>query len=522
MSVKETSELDRKKMEIRKAAENDLETFIRLVAPQRVIGHVHQDLCRWMTRQDQKASQLVLLPRDHGKSAYIAYRVAWEIVRQPDIRILYVSATSNLAEKQLKFIKDILTSKVFMYYWPEYINKEEGKRERWTSTEIAIDHPKRKTEGVRDPTIFTAGLTTSITGLHCDVAVLDDVVVKENAYTDEGRKKVEEQYSLLASIEGTDAREWVVGTRYHPRDLYQTLLEMEEDIFNSEGEVISTSPIYEVFERKVEDRGDGAGEFLWPRQQRSDGKWFGFNKEILAKKRAQYIDKTQFRAQYYNDPNDQASAIISRDKFMYYNKSFLSQSMGYWYYKDRRLNVAAAIDFAFSTKVRADYTSIVVCGIDHEQNVYVLDIDRFRTDKISEYYNHLIDMQNKWGFRKLRAEVSSAQEVIVRELKENYLRPNGIVMAIEEHKPNRSQGSKEERMAAVLEPRYSEQRILHYKGGNCELLEEELLMQHPPHDDMKDTLAACIPILKAPTVQGNRLHNSSNVVFNSRFGGIAH
>ena len=68
-----------------------------------------------------------------------------------------------------------------------------------------MDHPLRKTEGVRDPSIFTAGLTTSITGLHCDVAVMDDVVVYENAYTQEGRNKVKSQYSLLSSIEGATA-----------------------------------------------------------------------------------------------------------------------------------------------------------------------------------------------------------------------------------------------------------------------------------------------------------------------------
>lgn len=510
------------KDEIRIAAENDLASFIKLVAPHRVIGHVHEDLCRWWTRQDAKSHQLVLLPRDHGKSAYVAYRVCWEIVRNPDIRILYVSSTANLAEKQLKFIKDILTSKIFQSYWGEYVNKEEGKREKWTSTEIAIDHPKRKEEGVRDPTVFTAGLTTSITGMHCDIAVLDDVVVKENAYSDEGRRKVEEQYSLLASIEGADAKEWVVGTRYHPKDLYQTLLEMEEDIFNDMGEVVSTNHIYEVFERKVEDRGDGTGEFLWARQRRTDGKWFGFNKEILAKKRAQYIDKTQFRAQYYNDPNDLSSSAIKRDNFMYYNKSFLNQSMGYWYYKEKRLNIAAAIDFAFSTKQRADYTSIVVCGIDAQQNVYVLDIERFKTNKISEYYKAILNMQNKWGFRKLRAEVSSAQDVIVEDLKANYIVPNGISLAIEKHKPNRASGSKEERMAAVLEPRYSDLKMLHYKGGNCELLEEELLMQHPSHDDVKDALAAVIPILKAPTDLGRKRKAQGNVIFNTRFGGIAH
>jgi hypothetical protein len=509
-----------RKQEIRDLAEDDLLAFIRLIAPYRVIGHVHEDLCKWWTRSTASNHQLTLLPRDHGKSAYIAYRCVWEIVRRPDIRILYVSSTSGLAEKQLKSIKDILTSKIFQYYWPEYVNTEEGKREKWTNSEIAIDHPKRKSEGIRDATVFTGGLTTSLTGFHCDIAVLDDVVVQENAYTSDGRKKVEEQYSLLASIEGTDAKEWVVGTRYHPKDLYNTLIQMNEDVFDEDGEVVEQRPVYELFERQVEDKGDGTGQFLWPRTARSDGKWFGFNKEILAKKRAQYIDKTQFRAQYYNDPNDLGSGLIQRERFQYYEPKHLSFNNGHLFFRDRRLNVYAAVDFAYSTKIRSDYTSIVVIGIDHQSNIYVLDVDRFKTSKISEYFSHIVQLQSKWGFRKLRAEVSAAQEVIVKELKEQYMKPQGIVLAIDEHRPNRTQGSKEDRMAAILEPRYTNMSVWHYRGGNCEVLEEELILQNPPHDDVKDALSAVIGIAVPPTFQGFSSTKRNNIVYNSRFGGM--
>lgn len=296
--------------QIREAAEADLETFIRLVSPKNVMGHCHIELCRWWTRQNRKSHQLTLLPRDHGKSRYIAYRVAWEITKRPWIRVLYISATADLAEKQLYFIKQILTSSIYKRYWPEMVNDEEGKREKWTNSEIMVDHPSRKEEGVRDPTVFTGGLTTSLTGKHCDIAVLDDVVVYENAYTEEGRNRVRSQYSLLSSIEGGDAEEWCVGTRYHPKDLYSEMAQMMEDVYDDDGEVIDQEPIYEIFERAVEDAGDGTGEFLWPLQQRSDGKWFGFDQKILAKKRGKYLDRTQFRAQYYNDPNDPGSYVL--------------------------------------------------------------------------------------------------------------------------------------------------------------------------------------------------------------------
>lgn len=509
--------LDQLRDQAREAALADLDQFITLVAPKRVRGSIHRKLISWWTRQDAKKYQLVLLPRDHQKSALIAYRVAWEITKNPAIRVLFISSTSNLAVKQLKFIKDILTSDIYRSYWPEMIEKEEAKREKWTETEISVDHPLRKAEYVRDPTIFTAGLTTSIVGLHCDIAVLDDVVIDDNAATEDGRNKVKQQVSYLASIGGVDSRQWVVGTRYHPKDLYGMMVEQTVPIFDTDGEQIDSTHLYEVFEEQVESNGDGTGQFLWPRQL-VGGKWYGFDQRILAEKRALYYDKTKFRAQYYNDPNDSSEAVIGRDKFQYYNKGSLHRENGKWFYRDSRLNLTAAIDFAYSTKEAADYTCIVVVGCDAKHNYYVLDMDRFRTQKISEYFDRLLRLHKKWDFTKVRAEITAAQSVIVRDLKDNYIRPLGIAFSIEEVRPIKD---KQTRIESILEPKYANMQMWHYQGGNCELLEEELILQNPPHDDMKDALASAIEIALPPSFMnlGAKL-DKHDVYYNPRFGGI--
>lgn len=507
---------------VREAANASLLTFIRLIAPKRLLGSVHEELIAWWTRSKAKSHQMTLLPRDHMKSALMAYRVAWEITKNPAVRVLYISSTAGLAEKQLKFIQDILTSPIYTKYWPEMVNREEGKREKWTQSEFSVDHPLRKEEGIRDATVFTGGLTTSLTGFHCDIAVLDDVVVQENAYTEEGRDKVKTQYSLLASIEGADAVEWVVGTRYYAKDLYSDLLGMEEDIYDDAGQVVDSIPIYEVFERQVEDRGDGAGEFLWPRQRRSDGKWFGFNREILSKKRAQYLNKTQFYAQYYNDPNDPGELNIDRNKFQYYDKVNLTEYNGEWFIGQERLSVVAAVDFAYSTSKRSDYTTIAVVGLNSNNSYYVLELDRFKTTQISEYYTHIFELFRKWGFRRLGCEVTAAQKAIVEELKTQYFWPNGLNISVVEMKPTRHEGSKEERLQAVLQNKYDEQMIWHYKGGNCQVLEEELTVKHPPHDDCMDALANAIEISVIPMGRSHRgFRKIQNVVYHPKFGGVS-
>jgi hypothetical protein len=89
---------------LRQAALADFETFARLVQPNRLLGSIHSETMHWSTKGEgsKKSHQLILLPRDHQKSAVLAgLRAAWEITRNPAIKILYISSTSNLAVQQL-------------------------------------------------------------------------------------------------------------------------------------------------------------------------------------------------------------------------------------------------------------------------------------------------------------------------------------------------------------------------------------------------------------------------------------
>jgi len=503
-------------------AESSLEEFIKLVHHRRVLGNIHRRVIKWWTRQDAKSHQLLLLPRDHMKSALIAYRVAWELTKNPTLRILFISSTSNLATKQLKFIKDILTSDNYRLYWPEMVEKEEAKREKWTEREVSVDHPLRKEWSIRDPSIFTAGLTSNIVGMHCDIAILDDVVVSANAYTEDGREKVKDQYSLLSSIETVNAKEWVVGTRYHPKDLYSDLIAMEIEEYDELGNVKNATPLFELIEEQVESAGDGTGQYLWPRQQGQDGKWFGFDTAILAQKRAQYLNKVHFRAQYYNNPHDNDASQIQRENFQYYDQNYLSKRDGRWYFKGSRLNVVAAVDFAYSTNKKADFTSIVTVGADASNNYYILEIDRFKTTKISDYFQRILKLHEKWGFRKIRAEVSSAQKAIVDDLKDSYIRPLGLALVVDEFRPSIREGSKAERILSILQARYANGQMWHYQGGNTQVLEEELMYEHPLHDDVKDALASAIDFAIPPSTYFNKKVDQANAFnFHSRWGGVA-
>lgn len=495
--------------EIRRLAEEDFITFVKLVAPYNVMGGCHEDICKFLQDKSKKPYKLVIYPRGHRKSFYAAMYACWRIIKDPSIAIVYLSATSPLAEQQLRTIKATLESKVVKRYWPDMINDDEGKREKWTTTEVCVDHPTRKEEGTRDSTVKAGGLTTNITGSHADLIILDDLVVPANN-NEIGRRSVIEQYSQLQSILNAGGNIIAVGTRYHPKDLYSTIQETFQEVYNDEGELIGREPQWDILQRVVEENG----EFLWPRTKRKDGKYYGYDMKELSRIKAGYIDKSQFYAQYYNDPNDEGSALITSDMFEYYNRDHLETKAGVYYLKGRQLNVYAAIDFAFSLDKMADSTAIVVVGVDSDNNRYILDIDRFKTDRIQEYYNHVIAIHNKYNLKKLRAEVTVAQQVIVTALKDK-LAENSIRLVIEDYRPY---AKKEERMMAVLRPLYEDHRVFHYRGGNCELLEEELKQLKPAHDDIKNALADAISIAVAP--KQFRYQKRQEIRTISRFGGV--
>lgn len=518
------SVMPEKAKSVREAAENDLFFFARLVNPGYMYGSIHRNLFRWMQEynlygagQTITSNKLIMLPRAHLKSHMVATWAAWMIVRHPEITILYVSATADLAITQLYSIKNILDSKVFKKYWPEYVQPDVGRREKWSATRIIIDHPIRKMNAIRDATISTAGLTTNTTGWHADVICADDLVVPENAYTEEGRESVMKKASQFTSIRNAGGFTLAAGTRYHPNDIYAIWKEQVTEDYTDDGEYVGKNLVWEIKEHVVEEDD----VFLWPRAIRSDNKAFGFDLRVLSRIRAEYIDKTQFYAQYYNDPNDPDSERMGRDVFQYYNQRLLKKVGDRWFYNDKKLNIYAAVDFAFSLNSRADWTAIVVVGLDSDGNIYVLDIDRFKSVKVIEYFEHIAQLHSKWRFKKINAEVTAAQKAIVEAIKD-YVKKDGLRLSVVEFRPSKVEGSKEERIAAVLEHRYENYDVWHFEGGWTPILEDELVQARPATDDIKDALASAVSISVAPakSTRDKMQDFFTNTASRSRFGGF--
>lgn len=521
--------------QLRNHLEKDLFAFIKWVSPKLYLGAIHEHLINlWMTRDPSK-NQLDLLPRGHLKSNLMAHRVAWEITKQPWITFIYLTETDKLAKSQLNFIQNILTCERYRKLWPEMVNKNKFDREQWNQDSFKVDHPLRKEYLVRDPTVEAYGMGTSNTGFHCERLVTDDIVTPKNAYTELGRSTVSNTYSFFASVKNPDAPTWGIGTLYDPKDLYHKWMEQKVSVYADNGELLREEPLFEYYKVEVEDAGDGSGHFIWPRSKAPNGQMYGFDRNILERKKAEYLSGGEegglsaFYSQYYLTTDIAGNEVITSDQFRYYQAEDIDRGPGCWTYLGKEMKVLVGMDFSWSDSKSADWTAIAVCGVTSDPEWIILDLDRFKVkpyNRIEQYYQHLYAIWDKWQIParplRVRAEAVAAQRVIVDELRRKCAE-EGVTIKMIDHNPG-NKASKSERIEAYLGPKYESRLVRHRRGGLWTALEEELRLSNPAHDDLKDAVSIAFSGLTKPAksgmIYGQSITNNPKVITHPRFGGL--
>lgn len=522
--------------EIRQACESDLFTFARVMFPDRYYGEVHKELFRYFQYGDA-AFKLALIPRDHQKSHCAAVYAAWKLTVTPWWTFLYVSANATLVEDQLNVVKNILRSDTHRMLWPTHLNWQKDPKTNdlrhksldestWRLDQFSLDHPVRMERGVRDPSIRGTSVGSSKTGFHANEVIFDDLVTDENYQSESDKAEVVKCYKNCFKILTTGSNAKAVGTRYGQDDLYAMMLELSIPEVDAEGVVTGQEKLWNCFERVVEDSPNrtGDGNFVWPRIMMPSGDWFGFDARELAIKKANLSidgDIQGFYAQYYNDPNTSALHRIGRNHFKYLDPRHLKYQDG-WMYLGKRLKLMCAMDLAFSKAgmKKRDYTAIVVVGMDHEGFVYVLDMDRFQTDKLELYYEKFMELLRKWSFKQAVVETNNGGGIVAEYMQDMVRKEGGNVEIA--GKPANNQQSKVQRIIQTLEPRYRNGDVFHTRGGLTGALEEELVLPRPSNDDLKDAVALAVQELKRPLGAGlRRVVQSAKLLTEniSRFGG---
>ena len=512
--------------------EDNLWLYAQFVLPHFSFGDIHKEVFQLLGDKDRHKDMpniLALIPRDHLKSVMVAVYSTWRVARNPAYTILYITANEDLGKLQMSFIQNIFTSTEFRTFWPDHFAPEQGRREQWTGLAIKADHPLRKSRNIRDETIAVKTVKADKTGRHPDEIIYDDLVVPNNAYTELGRGEVRKGASEAVSLAKSNALMTAVGTVYHPKDQYALWKESTYQDYTDDGEYIGDKNLWHVIEHRVEDNGDGTGTYLWPRVWNPGLKeWFGWDIRSISKKKAEYAnngESTQFYAQYYMEANDPSSHRLRYDDFNYFNPKYLLWKQTHWEYNGKKLTIGLYMDAATTNAGsrnanKADWTALAVVGIDTEGFYYILQLEQFQTDKRSVYYDQVIQLWKKWGFKYVHIELENAGRVIAEGMKEQ-LRTDGYSLIVE-GKPAPRGTSKAERHASITLPRYEQGIVLHNKGGWTTELEEQLVKERPAHDDLLDAVTMGIESLKQPyrsTWSFSQEGEGNVIAAHSRFGG---
>ncbi len=304
----------------------------------------HYEFLKWFLRVFNKETGnegLLLAPRGHGKSWMTTIACAiWLIIKFPDIRIAINSATATKAQGFLMSIKG-------------HFEENEKLRElfgdfvgdKWTENKIIS---KKRTKVLKEATVSAFGLSGSVVGNHFDVHFNDDLVTEDNARTKGQREKLKQWfYMSLSPTLRPDGWQWNIGTRYHPRDLYDHFVEI-----NKEAEPGEHMDIIRL--QAVQHEGTIKEKALWEDM-------FPL-KKLRAKRRK--MGTIAFRCQYQNDTEMMTGKIFKEEDLMYYRRSEIDIN---------DLRIYQGVDLS-TGKAGGDFFSLVTKGYDVYNRAYTLDI----------------------------------------------------------------------------------------------------------------------------------------------------
>ena len=451
---------------------------------------LHKPLCNFVIDNVKRKQLLIELPRGSFKSSTITvgYSV-WQIVNNPNVRILIVNATYEMIKKFVSQIQDHLKKnpKILEIYGD--LTKDAPI---WNESTI-----KLRTENsfeIREPTLLGYGMTGNLVSTHFDIILLDDLVNWDNTTTLEQIDKVKSFYKSTLDLLEPFGELIIIGTPYHFGDLYAWIEDEDEAIHKN----------FAIFKKPAYTGDWGEGDLLFP--------------ERLGWERLGQLKRTQgprhFATQYMLRPILDEDAVFKYD-FRYYEETDL---------KGIELLHYMAIDPAFSQNRDADKTAFIVVGVDRDNNWYILDIYAKRLSP-KETIDMIVNMNQKWHPRVIAIETVAWQKAVaqfmVDEIKQRRISPLPIKFVKPETSRSTGLSVPKQYRIESLEPRYASGQIFHNKNlsQNDELEEQLRNFPRNDHDDIIDALAYIEQIANVPRGMGSGQEGDDGWNDNSRSRG---
>lgn len=382
---------------IRWIAQRDLYALAKVLCGYQDLSRTfHLPLCE-RVQATREPFNMYLLSRGHFKTSLLTVARNVQRILQPPAtwpqgspRILIASNKGENANSMLYAIQGHLTDPKLVWAFPDILEADPGRYERWTRDAIIVKRPKR----MMGVTVQTIGAEGELTSQHYDHATFDDLVGNENSQTKEQLVKTIRWWRTAQSLLDPHATQDIIGTPWAWGDLYHAILQDWRA-----GKIrLNTyrQPCFALNDPgalRLDNRGNvlpdeyaqgcelprrGAGEH-------AGGPVPAFAERFSLRKLADtkaVLDAPEWAAQWLLNPTDDETAVFPRRQARIITRDRCPDPASLW--------CCMTIDPAQSERSWADYTAIAVSGFDSAGNWYVLDLRRGRWDEdkvVEEVYD---------------------------------------------------------------------------------------------------------------------------------------
>jgi hypothetical protein len=180
----------------------------------------------WQTYLTENPWAVLVAPVESGKTSQLIARVLWEIGKNPNIRIGWISLGEEQAIKVIGIVRRYIEeSKRLREVFPQ-LKRSTRVGALWNKHALEVE----RSPYVRDATIRAYGQGTAIPGARLDLVICDDILDEKNTHTLELAQGVVAWFdtSVLTRVQDDRRRQirgrlWVVGTPWADYDILAEL-----------------------------------------------------------------------------------------------------------------------------------------------------------------------------------------------------------------------------------------------------------------------------------------------------------
>lgn len=442
-----------------KAAQFDFNTFGQLIAGFQPASHHHQWLSAILTHKSSQAlnhyagqNLRIEAPRGSAKTTWISIAVSNIIGHNPHVRIILCSYSEEIALSISVAIKSILESPQYQQIFPNIQPSKRWRDGHWTINRSLANI----THFIKDPTLLAVGMGGSINSRRSDLIIIDDPIKSREAIANPQTRE-----NMRSWWSGTLRPTLVPGGRV-------IVLCTRKRIDDIHGTTWTTENGWKVLHQQAITNNN---QSYWP--------------EYITLEELEQIRQENpitFACEYQNDPLDESLVIIKPE---WVKRSLIPNTI---------TNLVLGVDLAISQKESADYTALVLMGINREtKTIYGIDWKRGRWT-----LNQTIEEINKLAITYTKFKIVVESVAYQAAFKQEYKRIASPQMRINDIHPR---GDKETRLRGISGLFETGKIIFNEAIAWNELIDELTSFGSAAHDDTVDALVYAVNELNVNRVQ---------------------